>query len=45
MVAWKDYKTEAKSRGARAYTMRRWMINEGSFSLQVGLSTKNLSLS
>jgi uncharacterized protein len=30
--------------GARAYSMRRWMINEGSFSLQVGLSTKKLSL-
>jgi uncharacterized protein YciI len=30
--------------GARAYTMRRWMINEGSVSLHVGLSTKNISL-
>ncbi|MGO4908539.1 YciI family protein [Pseudorhodobacter sp. W20_MBD10_FR17] len=30
--------------GARAYTMRRWMINEGSVSLHVGLSTKNISM-
>lgn len=30
--------------GARAYTMRRWMINEGSVSLNVGLSTKNISM-
>lgn len=25
--------------GARTYTLRRWLINEGSFSLQIGLST------
>lgn len=25
--------------GARNYVLRRWMINEGSFSLEVGLST------
>lgn len=25
--------------GARSFTLRRWMINEGSFSVSVGLST------
>ncbi|WP_050527689.1 YciI family protein [Pseudorhodobacter aquimaris] len=30
--------------GARSYVLRRWMINEGSFTLSVGLSTKHLSL-
>ena len=25
--------------GARTFTIRRWLINEGSFTLQVGLST------
>jgi hypothetical protein len=30
--------------GARSFTLRRWMINEGSFTLSVGLSTKNVSL-
>jgi len=30
--------------GARTFTLRRWMINEGSFTLQVGLSTGGLSL-
>jgi len=30
--------------GARTYTMRRWMINEGSFNLNVGLSTKVVGL-
>lgn len=25
--------------GARSYVLRRWMINEGSFTLSVGLST------
>ena len=30
--------------GARSYTMRRWMINEGSFNLNVGLSTKVVGL-
>ena len=29
--------------GARTYVMRRWLINEGSFSLSVGLSTGGLS--
>lgn len=29
--------------GARTYVMRRWLINEGSFSLLVGLSTGGLS--
>ncbi|MEP4766647.1 MAG: YciI family protein [Roseibium sp.] len=26
--------------GVRTFTIRRWLINEGSFSLSVGLSTK-----
>lgn len=26
--------------GARSYTLRKWLINEGSFSLNVGLSAK-----
>lgn len=30
--------------GARSFTLRRWMINEGSLSLSVGLSTKSVSL-
>lgn len=30
--------------GARAYTIRRWLINEGSLSLSVGLSTKSVTL-
>lgn len=30
--------------GARTYTLRRWMINEGSLTLRVGLSTKDVSL-
>lgn len=30
--------------GARSYTLRRWMINEGSLSLSVGLSTKGIEL-
>ncbi|PYG33037.1 YciI family protein [Pelagimonas varians] len=30
--------------GARTYTLRRWMINEGSFSVSVGLSTKSVDL-
>jgi len=33
------------SSGARTFTMRRWMINEGSINLSVGLSTKNIDLS
>ncbi|MEO1780012.1 MAG: YciI family protein [Pseudomonadota bacterium] len=31
--------------GARSYTLRRWMINEGSLTLSVGLSTGGTSLS
>ncbi len=31
--------------GARSFTLRRWMINEGSLNLSVGLSTKTVSLS
>ena len=30
--------------GARQFTLRRWMINEGSLNLAVGLSTKTVSL-
>ena len=30
--------------GARSYTLRRWMINEGSLSLSVGLSTQSVRL-
>lgn len=28
--------------GARTYILRKWLINEGSFSLNVGLSTKQV---
>lgn len=31
--------------GARSYTLRRWLINEGSLSLNVGLSTKTVAMS
>lgn len=31
--------------GARSYTLRKWMINEGSFSLNVGLSRQSVALS
>ena len=31
--------------GARQYTLRKWLINEGSLSLNVGLSTKHVGLS
>ena len=31
--------------GVRSYVMRRWMINEGSLTLQVGLSTGSNALS
>ncbi len=31
--------------GARDYTLRRWMLNEGSLTLSVGLSTKVIDLS
>lgn len=30
--------------GARTYVLRRWMINEGSLTLSVGLSTKKATL-
>ncbi len=30
--------------GARSYVLRRWMINEGSLNLTVGLSTKHVTL-
>lgn len=30
--------------GARTYVLRRWMINEGSLTLSMGLSTKNATL-
>ncbi len=30
--------------GARTYTLRRWLINEGNLSLSVGLSTKIVTL-
>lgn len=30
--------------GARQFTLRRWLINEGSLSLSVGLSTKAVTL-
>lgn len=30
--------------GARAFTLRRWMINEGSLNLSVGLSTNAVTL-
>ncbi|NIA69408.1 hypothetical protein HBA54_12475 [Pelagibius litoralis] len=31
--------------GARRFTLRRWLVNEGSLSLSVGLSTKSVDLS
>ena len=31
--------------GARQYTLRKWLINEGSLSLNVGLSTKHVGFS
>lgn len=30
--------------GARSYSLRRWMINEGSLNLSVGLSTATVTL-
>ncbi|WP_425092323.1 YciI family protein [Tropicimonas sp. S265A] len=32
------------SSGARSYVLRRWLVNEGSLSLSVGLSTKSVDL-
>ena len=31
--------------GARTYVLRKWLINEGSLSLNVGLSTNEVCLS
>ncbi len=31
--------------GTRSFTLRRWLINEGSLTLGVGLSTKGVTLS
>ena len=31
--------------GARTYTLRKWLVNEGSISLTVGLSTQKIALS
>ena len=31
--------------GARTFSLRRWMINEGSLTLSVGLSTKSVDMS
>jgi uncharacterized protein YciI len=31
--------------GARSFTLRRWMINEGSMTVSVGLSTNHATLS
>jgi len=33
------------SSGARTYVLRKWLINEGSFSLNIGLSTKEVGFS
>ena len=33
------------SSGARTYVLRKWLINEGSFSLNVGLSTGEVGFS
>ncbi|MES0882543.1 YciI family protein [Roseibium sp. SCP14] len=32
-------------KGVRSFTIRRWMINEGSFTLNIGLSTGKVDLS
>ena len=31
--------------GARSYTLRKWLVNEGSLSLNLGLSTQRVDLS
>lgn len=31
-------------KGGRTFTLRRWLVNEGSFSLNVGLSGQSVSL-
>lgn len=33
------------STGVRSFTLRRWLVNEGSLSVSVGLSTRNVALS
>jgi len=33
------------STGTRTYTLRKWLINEGSLNLSVGLSTQKITLS
>ncbi|WP_153772158.1 YciI family protein [Labrenzia sp. CE80] len=30
--------------GARTYSLRRWLVNEGSLTISVGLSTRSVSL-
>ncbi|MEM8728877.1 MAG: YciI family protein [Pseudomonadota bacterium] len=35
----------AHATGARSYTLRKWMVNEGSLNVTVGLSTGAASLS
>lgn len=32
------------AKGGRTYVLKRWLVNEGALSLQVGLSTKNVKL-
>ncbi len=32
------------SAGARSYTLRKWLVNEGSLTLSVGLSTGKVTL-
>ena len=32
------------AKGVRSFTLRKWLINEGSFTLNVGLSGKRVSL-
>ena len=31
--------------GARTYTLRKWLVNEGNISLNIGLSTRTVDLS
>lgn len=32
-------------KGVRTFTIRRWLVNEGSFTVTVGLSTKHVDMS
>ncbi|WP_306144614.1 YciI family protein [Roseibium sp. MMSF_3412] len=32
-------------KGVRTFTIRRWLVNEGSFTVSVGLSTKRVEMS